>query len=285
MTNREIGKSLGEAISQERLKTNEVLKFINLGLKQRAYLEHGFSSMHDWLTKGFGYSNGSAYRRIQAARMLRAVPEISENLEQGLVNLTTLCRAQVLLNAHEKNSGEKIELNQKSKIVELIKNKSETEAERTLLAALPGASSTVNQDRRKNIDAVTIRHSINLSLDASQDLDRAKELLSHKFHDGKDADIVTYALQELLKKIDPLRRRSQNPAPRTHRIACTYQDPITGKVCGSRYQLQWDHIVPKALGGSNDSTNFRRLCRAHNMFAAEQLLGKETMEKYRKPRG
>jgi hypothetical protein len=76
MTNREIGFALKAAIAKELASTNDVLKFINLGLKQRAYLDHSYANMHEWLTKGHGYSNGSAYRRIQAARMLNAVPEI-----------------------------------------------------------------------------------------------------------------------------------------------------------------------------------------------------------------
>ncbi|WII71413.1 HNH endonuclease signature motif containing protein [Bdellovibrio sp. 22V] len=51
---------------------------------------------------------------------------------------------------------------------------------------------------------------------------------------------------------------------------CQYKHK-NGKTCGSNYQLQMDHIVPKALGGSDDSSNLRILCRTHNNLMAEKL--------------
>lgn len=33
------------------------------------------------------------------------------------------------------------------------------------------------------------------------------------------------------------------------------------KYCGSTESLEWDHIVPRFRGGSNDSANLQRLCR------------------------
>jgi len=44
-----------------------------------------------------------------------------------------------------------------------------------------------------------------------------------------------------------------------------------GKICGSTYQLQIDHIFPKALGGSDDIHNLRILCRTHNNLMAEKF--------------
>ena len=52
------------------------------------------------------------------------------------------------------------------------------------------------------------------------------------------------------------------------------------KNCGSHYQLEVDHIIPKALGGSNELSNLRFLCRKHNVFAATKEFGKKHMEKF-----
>ncbi len=46
-----------------------------------------------------------------------------------------------------------------------------------------------------------------------------------------------------------------------------------GRRCSSRYQLEIDHTQPLALGGSNESSNLKLLCRRHNGFAAIQALG------------
>lgn len=54
---------------------------------------------------------------------------------------------------------------------------------------------------------------------------------------------------------------------------CEYKNPHTGKICGSRFQTQIDHIKPVALGGTNAVENLRLLCRAHNAWTAEEIFG------------
>jgi 5-methylcytosine-specific restriction endonuclease McrA len=49
---------------------------------------------------------------------------------------------------------------------------------------------------------------------------------------------------------------------------CCYIDKATHKQCSSQYALEIDHIMPLALGGSNEPRNLRLLCRAHNQFLA-----------------
>ena len=50
--------------------------------------------------------------------------------------------------------------------------------------------------------------------------------------------------------------------------------------CESSYQLQYDHIQAKALGGTNELENCRLLCRSHNIFVATQVFGREQMGKF-----
>lgn len=62
-----------------------------------------------------------------------------------------------------------------------------------------------------------------------------------------------------------------------------------GKVCGSRWQCQVDHIKPVARGGTNDLENLRLVCRAHNLEAAREVFGSdyvdERIERKRKELG
>jgi hypothetical protein len=46
--------------------------------------------------------------------------------------------------------------------------------------------------------------------------------------------------------------------------SCRWRDPITGKTCGSTFQLQRDHIVSVWAGGTNDIGNLQLLCGVHN---------------------
>ena len=50
---------------------------------RKLYRDIGFSSLFAYSTKELGYSEGAAYRRIQAARSLKDNPEIYELLKTG----------------------------------------------------------------------------------------------------------------------------------------------------------------------------------------------------------
>jgi len=51
-----------------------------------------------------------------------------------------------------------------------------------------------------------------------------------------------------------------------------------GRRCEETGFLEFDHVVPVALGGQA-SDGVRILCRAHNQFEAERILGREAVEK------
>lgn len=110
-----------------------------------------------------------------------------------------------------------------------------------------------------------------------------RKLIGRKHAEHKDSDRSTDNAS--LSRCGGDNKRAANNqsaarfTPRTRRRilardkACTYKDPRTGKICGSTYQLQVDHIYPKALGGSDEPENLRSLCRKHNLLMAEKMLG------------
>jgi 5-methylcytosine-specific restriction endonuclease McrA len=53
--------------------------------------------------------------------------------------------------------------------------------------------------------------------------------------------------------------------------ACGYKDRKTGKTCGSRHALEFDHIFPLSLGGGTTAENLRLLCAAHHRLETEKL--------------
>ncbi|PIP83132.1 MAG: hypothetical protein CO113_17570 [Elusimicrobia bacterium CG_4_9_14_3_um_filter_62_55] len=147
-------------------------------------------------------------------------------------------------------------------------------------------------------------------------LERARQLLRHKYPAARFEQVLADALEALLDRVDPFRREarrasksrlaseqssdgSQNPAragvvsgessgrtiPARLRDAvwirdegcCAYIDD-EGRRCESRDFLEIDHVVPHALGGSSDDAgNLRLLCRAHNRREAARIFGEEFM--------
>ncbi len=52
-----------------------------------------------------------------------------------------------------------------------------------------------------------------------------------------------------------------------------------GHSCKNKFMLEFDHIHPKALGGTNDLSNIQLLCRSHNDFRRWQTYGEIKKER------
>ncbi|NNN06122.1 MAG: HNH endonuclease [Elusimicrobia bacterium] len=131
-------------------------------------------------------------------------------------------------------------------------------------------------------------------------IERARQLLRHKYPEGRLEDILQEALQILLERKDPQRRltlksapaASRDPAPSSSRAPrgwlagryipawvkravwerdegrCAWRF-ADGTPCGSKDWLEYDHVRPFAKGGRSDTPrNIRLLCRVHNQLAA-----------------
>jgi len=46
-----------------------------------------------------------------------------------------------------------------------------------------------------------------------------------------------------------------------------------GKRCHSKYQLEWDHVIPWSQGGGNDEKSLRIYCRTHNQYCTKETHG------------
>jgi len=54
----------------------------------------------------------------------------------------------------------------------------------------------------------------------------------------------------------------------------------SGGVCGSTLRLEFDHVVPRALGGPSTTDGIRMLCRTHNDLAARLAFGDDWMDQF-----
>jgi len=129
-------------------------------------------------------------------------------------------------------------------------------------------------------------------------INRAKSLLSTKYPKGINPELLfDELLDNYLEENDPERRterKSNKPETdnntRTRHIPQRVKDEVyrrdggrcsfrgrDGKRCGSRWNLQYDHIVPYGKGGDNSPENLRLLCAEHNQLMAEREHGTEHM--------
>jgi hypothetical protein len=61
---------------------------------------------------------------------------------------------------------------------------------------------------------------------------------------------------------------------------CEFIDEKTGRRCDCRFGLQREHVIPLALGGTNDLSNMQLLCATHNQLRARAVFGDKKMDAY-----
>lgn len=200
MTNTELEARLMSLVKEERRITSQILELINLAAERKLYLDRGFETLFDWLTKGFGYSESAARRRISAALLLKSVPQVAEKIQTGVVNISTLAKAQSAIRIQEKATGQKLSVERKAEIVARIEKKSLAQTEQTLVTLLPETASLVYQERMTVVNENTSRLSTNFSNETMADLDRVRELLSHSLPPNSSYnDVIAHLLVEIRK--------------------------------------------------------------------------------------
>jgi hypothetical protein len=64
-----------------------------------------FGSLHEYVVRELGYSDGAAHRRISAMRLMKFAPEVEEKLERGTLTLSTASQIQNFLKTEKRVTG------------------------------------------------------------------------------------------------------------------------------------------------------------------------------------
>ena len=166
----------------------------------------------------------------------------------------------------------------------------ETKSETSLPASAPVA--IVPRSRTLPLSPGRIAWQTTVDRETHALFEELKALLAHVVPTGDMARVLKRALQVAVEQEKKRRfasgvkcRAQRNAAP-TRAIpdairqqvfardgaACTFVG-ADGRRCGSTWRLELDHVIPVALGGETSVENLRVLCRAHNQYEAERVLG------------
>ncbi|MEK7357416.1 MAG: HNH endonuclease signature motif containing protein, partial [Bdellovibrionota bacterium] len=137
----------------------------------------------------------------------------------------------------------------------------EVEADEAATAGIAGANSTSERLAETDVKVTGLSS-------ACEQPDNEDSILEHS--DPKSSD------SELLAQIAPALR---NQILYRDNGACVFVDRETGRCCGSRERVEVDHIISRALGGTDEPENLRTLCRTHNLLMARKAFGSSFMAK------
>ncbi|HWU42786.1 MAG TPA: HNH endonuclease signature motif containing protein [Bdellovibrio sp.] len=303
LNNSELEAQLKNLVTKERKLLHIILEHIKEVDIRKLYLEKAYPSLFEYLVKELGYSGSAAMRRIDAARLLRELPSVSEKIQEGSLSLSQIGELSRAVKEKEKSCGGKISSVQKIELVDAIVGKSTSETQKELCLALDIALKEPEKKLVQKDDSVHL--TITLSKELHEKLMRCKDLASHSLlqQQGSMNALFELLANEYLKNAEPIKNeitnlkiagkskvtsalvpsRSENHGvmniknkslktltPKTRREVfqrdrcCQYIDKITGKQCGSTFLLQVDHKTSRWAGGNHSLTNLQLLCSEHN---------------------
>jgi hypothetical protein len=246
--------TLVDLARRERALLAQILWHLKEVDRRKLYCDHKCSSLFDYCVKGLGYSEGQASRRVSAARLLKELPEIVENISAGELNLTHLNQAKNFF--HEQGITDK---SKKREVLSKLKGKTTRESEGLLWSM-------------KNPETP---RKMNLWINEStyDELKKVKDLKAHKYQD------MDSLLLGLAKEVTSIWSPTTLRAPRPSNPASRYvPNPIKTSIwtrdrgkcrnCGSTRALEYDHILPYSRGGKTTLENLQLLCRNCNQRKA-----------------
>lgn len=285
-------ESLDRSLLNFIKKEKEVLKEILLHIAEvdcrRLFLKLGYSSLYSYLTERMGYDGGSAQRRIDAARLAQQVPSVIESIDQGEI---TLAQVTFLQKSFRRAKERKISTETKAMMLEEIKHK-------TLAETQVAVSKTLNIEIKESPKVShqaneSVRLEVTLSKEQWKKIKTMRELLSSTLPSGEWDQVLEYVAVRVIEHKTRMTKSRENENPRKKTTGtetktlseankrqvlrrdqcCQYKDQKTGKVCGSKWNLQVDHIQPRWANGADELSNLRVLCANHNQQIYRQQAG------------
>lgn len=347
LSDEELTRSLRFLAQHEKKNSARLIAhLVEYGRRKLPARENG-RSLFEYCVKELGFEEFDAYRRVKAARFTARYPIALDALGDGKVSLSALAHLEQGLPKSEDGRAwlKKVEGLSRREVEALIVTSFPEEARPDFIRRLPITSQLVHAVPPNAVEATPsvapgepgpvvewaaipageavsgrvwqdimpiAADRIRIGFDAGTPLmrliERARQLLRHKYPEGHLEDVLKDVLEVFLDRRDPQRRLAlKTPSPSTQAVmvaddkeegrlptrfvrayAAARYIPAKiksavwardqgrcawrfddGTVCGGRDFVEFDHIVPFAKGGRSEYRNIRLLCRAHNQMAAE----------------
>jgi hypothetical protein len=276
---------------KERGLTIQVIELLQEVYSRRLHLKRGYSSLHQYCVKELKYSDGAAFRRIKAMKLVEEVPSVAKSIESGSLSL---CTASQLQRSFENRRIENkpIPAEMKQALIAQVENQSRRDTERVLADICPTAIK--REEKITFMNSQKAKLELVIDQDLLEKLERLKDLMSHKHKDLKS--LIGELVDEALLRADPAQKPMKKPrgvaptpAPElrvnsryisvsTKRQVwvrdhgrCTFFDPLTKRKCEGTHKLQFEHIEPFSYGGVSSAENLRLLCASHNGLTAKGI--------------
>jgi len=273
----DVVKKLETLAKVERRISVKILRCLIEVEKKRIHLDIGYSSLFVFLTKHLKYSDGSAYRRIEAMKILRDVPDLGHRITVGAMSVTTAAEISRIVKTQKIKDVEA-----KQNLVEQFSWKNKREVEKEIARIAPCEA---RQEKLREINPEESSLELTVSRELREKLEKLKALLSHKNPSLKMSGVLEIisdiALKQLEKRTSPKSeaaskkvtspeiarasnggKKSRYISAKTKRLVfqrANHQCEFTthnNKRCGAKHFLEIDHKHPYCRGGASEEKIF-----------------------------
>ena len=312
LSDEDLEKSLLEVSFQGHLLLAAQLVHLSEIEHRRRELEAGYSSLYDYCTRRLRLSNGEAFRRIAACRMLRRFPVMLAPLARGELNLCSIVLLRdVLTEANVEDVVRRASEKTTRQVEELVAELAPKPDVPSRIRALPVETPPnevmpfVAPEKARPAPTPTQRveplseqrHRIEFTASTAlrKKIERIADLMRHSNPKGDLEVIFDRAADLLLAELEKKRlgktkgpRKSKGPADDVSQEVrravferdgerCTFVS-ADGQRCPATTLLELDHADSRGLGGAHTVENLRVRCRPHNKLHAEKTFGRAHVE-------
>ncbi len=284
-------------VLKERELIGEIIAHLAEIETRKLYCDLKYRSLYDYCTEELGYTNDQAYRRICAMRLTKQLPQVKEKLENGTISLSSANMFSVLI------KDAKMEKPEQVKVLNLIEGKSKSETA-TLIENIRSEKQLPPPAKKKVIVKQTegskeVRLSVSISKETLDKIEQVKSLYANRNRNGESLDLdkvldmmAQAALDKYEEELAPKKevrrinkRENLGAKKKSRYISKETKYKVYKKAggkcqfCGSTKNLQYDHSIPYAKGGSNEHANIRLLCSNCNLRQGVLVFGTSVMKR------
>lgn len=196
-------------VSNERELLTQILHHLREVDRRKLFAALKYKSLFEYAVKELGYSEDSAYRRINAMRLLNELPQIEAKLNTGALTLSNISAATQVFRAEVKTQGESRSLDDKLSLLKAIENKSKREAEEIAQSLSHAPKEMLKPEfiKPQGEEHIEVRFTAKKSLEVK--IQRLKGLLAHSHPNISTAELFEKLCDEFIT-LKEKRMASQN---------------------------------------------------------------------------
>lgn len=295
-------------VQSERELLVKILHHLREIERRRLFSDLGYGSLFDYVVGELKYSEGQATRRIQTMRLLKDLPQVENKIATGALSLSNVQQAQSFFREIQAAEPRRIVTpEEKLDVLEKLENKSVRDAQKELLKINPVQA--LPKEKERLVTETTSQVSFLMSDKLKVKLEGVRALLGVKGATMSYAELFDVMSDLSLSALEAKRfgkKRTESNEPKEQIPSKAVEVPkkstlqLTSDVkparneryiskelkhqvwqrdkgscrkCGSRRNIQYDHVRPIAKGGLTTYENLRLLCFQCNQRASAKIFG------------